>query len=43
MNEKVIVFTEYRATQEYLLQYFREHGIQSVPYSGGMNRGKKTG
>ncbi|AKG34342.1 DEAD/DEAH box helicase [Paenibacillus durus] len=41
MNEKVIVFTEYRATQEYLLQYFRNHGILSVPYSGGMNRGKK--
>ncbi|WP_084146770.1 DEAD/DEAH box helicase [Paenibacillus wynnii] len=41
MNEKVIVFTEYRATQEYLMQYFRDHGIQCVPYSGGMNRGKK--
>ncbi|GGF70039.1 helicase [Paenibacillus albidus] len=41
MNEKVIVFTEYRATQEYLLQYFREHGLQCVTYSGGMNRGKK--
>ncbi|OMD55485.1 DEAD/DEAH box helicase [Paenibacillus odorifer] len=41
MNEKVIVFTEYRATQEYLLQYFREHGLMCVSYSGGMNRGKK--
>ncbi|QQZ59325.1 DEAD/DEAH box helicase family protein [Paenibacillus sonchi] len=41
MNEKVIVFTEYRATQEYLLQYFRDHGLQCVTYSGGMNRGKK--
>ncbi|MNB92081.1 RNA polymerase-associated protein RapA [compost metagenome] len=41
MNEKVIVFTEYRATQEYLLGYFRSHGLQAVPYSGGMNRGKK--
>ncbi|WP_019424377.1 DEAD/DEAH box helicase [Paenibacillus sp. OSY-SE] len=41
MNEKVIVFTEYRATQEYLLQYFRKHGLVAVPYSGGMNRGKK--
>ncbi|OBZ14691.1 ATP-dependent helicase [Bacillus sp. FJAT-27264] len=41
MNEKVIVFTEYRATQEYLLQYFREGGLQCVTYSGGMNRGKK--
>ncbi|MDT3425859.1 SNF2 family DNA or RNA helicase [Paenibacillus forsythiae] len=41
VKEKVIVFTEYRATQEYLLQYFREHDISAVPYSGGMNRGKK--
>ncbi|MHA0857827.1 DEAD/DEAH box helicase [Paenibacillus sp. CMAA1364] len=41
MNEKVIVFTEYRATQEYLLQYFRAHGLNCVPYRGGMNRGKK--
>ncbi|WP_054958001.1 DEAD/DEAH box helicase [Paenibacillus dakarensis] len=41
MNEKVIVFTEYRATQEYLLNYFRDHGLIAVPYRGGMNRGKK--
>ncbi|MFD2116261.1 DEAD/DEAH box helicase [Paenibacillus yanchengensis] len=41
VNEKVIVFTEYRATQEYLLQFFREHNIAAVPYRGGMNRGKK--
>lgn len=41
MNDKVILFTEYRATQEYLLQYFRKHGLVAVPYRGGMNRGKK--
>ncbi|MFR9709543.1 DEAD/DEAH box helicase [Paenibacillus sp. MB22_1] len=41
MNDKVIVFTEYRATQEYLLKYFRERGMTAVPYRGGMNRGKK--
>ncbi len=41
MNEKVIVFTEYRATQEYLLNYFRDRGLTAVPYRGGMNRGKK--
>ncbi|SFS46501.1 SNF2-related protein [Paenibacillus sp. 453mf] len=41
MNEKVIVFTEYRATQEYLLNYFRERDLTAVPYRGGMNRGKK--
>lgn len=43
MNEKVIIFTEYRATQEYLLNYFRNNGLTAVPYRGGMNRGKKTG
>lgn len=41
MNEKVIIFTEYRATQEYLLQFFRAHNMMAVPYRGGMNRGKK--
>ncbi|BFH64179.1 MULTISPECIES: DEAD/DEAH box helicase [Paenibacillus] len=41
MDDKVIVFTEYRATQEYLLQYFQKHGLICVPYRGGMNRGKK--
>lgn len=41
MNEKVIIFTEYRATQEYLLQFFRAHDMIAVPYRGGMNRGKK--
>ncbi|EXX84910.1 ATP-dependent helicase [Paenibacillus darwinianus] len=40
-DEKVIVFTEYRASQEYLLQFFKQHGIHAVPYRGGMNRGKK--
>lgn len=41
MNDKVIVFTEYRATQEYLLNYFRDRNMTAVPYRGGMNRGKK--
>lgn len=41
MNDKVIVFTEYRATQDYLLRYFKEHDLTAIPYRGGMNRGKK--
>ncbi|WP_219837832.1 DEAD/DEAH box helicase [Paenibacillus sp. R14(2021)] len=41
MNDKVIIFTEYRATQEYLLQYFKANNMIAVPYRGGMNRGKK--
>jgi len=40
-GDKTIVFTEYRATQEYLLQFLKQHGIHAVPYRGGMNRGKK--
>ena len=41
INDKVIIFTEYRASQEYLIQYLKEHKISAVPYRGGMNRGKK--
>ena len=41
MQDKVIVFTEYRATQEYLLKYFKDNGLSAIGYRGGMNRGKK--
>lgn len=41
MKDKAIVFTEYRQTQDYLMRFFQEHGIQAVPYRGGMNRGRK--
>ncbi|MCZ8517968.1 MULTISPECIES: DEAD/DEAH box helicase [Paenibacillus] len=41
IDDKVIIFTEYRASQEYLMQYLKEHKISCVPYRGGMNRGKK--
>lgn len=41
IGDKAIVFTEYRASQEYLLQFLRQHNIVAVPYRGGMNRGKK--
>ncbi|GIO15556.1 helicase [Cohnella xylanilytica] len=41
IQDKAIVFTEYRATQDYLIRYFKEHGLNAVPYRGGMNRGKK--
>lgn len=41
IREKVIIFTEYRASQEYLLQYLKDRKISAVPYRGGMNRGKK--
>ncbi|MFD1736520.1 DEAD/DEAH box helicase [Bacillus salitolerans] len=41
INGKVIVFTEYRATQLYLQWYLKQHGITSVPFRGGFKRGKK--
>ncbi|HLS08050.1 DEAD/DEAH box helicase [Lentibacillus sp.] len=40
-DEKVIIFTEYRATQFYLQWYLKENGITSVPYRGGFKKGKK--
>jgi SNF2 family DNA or RNA helicase len=41
IDGKAIIFTEYRATQEFLLAFLRQHNITAVPYRGGMNRGKK--
>ncbi|WP_404453398.1 DEAD/DEAH box helicase [Oceanobacillus kapialis] len=40
-DNKIIVFTEYRATQLYLQWYLKQHGISSVPFRGGFKRGKK--
>lgn len=40
-NDKVIIFTEYRATQLYLQWYLKQQGISSVPFRGGFKRGKK--
>lgn len=41
IDDKVIIFTEYRATQLYLQWFLRQHGITSVPFRGGFKRGKK--
>ncbi|MDW2875579.1 MULTISPECIES: DEAD/DEAH box helicase [Bacillaceae] len=41
IDDKVIVFTEYRATQLYLQWFLKQHGISSVPFRGGFKRGKK--
>ncbi|MGP4107290.1 DEAD/DEAH box helicase [Virgibacillus sp. L01] len=40
-DEKVIIFTEYRATQLYLQWYLKENDITSVPFRGGFKKGKK--
>ena len=42
-NDKVIIFTEYRATQMYLQWYLQQNGICSVPFRGGFNVVKKIG
>ena len=41
INDKVIIFTEYRATQFFLQWFLKQHGITSVPFRGGFKRGKK--
>ncbi len=41
INDKVIIFTEYRATQLFLQWYLKQNGITSVPFRGGFKRGKK--
>jgi SNF2 family DNA or RNA helicase len=39
--EKVILFTEYRATQDMLIRELAKAGIYAVPFRGGFNRNKK--
>ncbi|GAF16607.1 LOW QUALITY PROTEIN: superfamily II DNA/RNA helicases, SNF2 family [Bacillus sp. JCM 19046] len=41
IDGKVIIFTEYRATQMYLQWFLKQHHITSVPFRGGFKRGKK--
>ncbi|PLT29175.1 DEAD/DEAH box helicase [Peribacillus deserti] len=41
IDDKVIIFTEYRATQMYLQWFLKTNGISSVPFRGGFKRGKK--
>ncbi|MGV3489250.1 MAG: DEAD/DEAH box helicase [Tuberibacillus sp.] len=41
VNDKVIIFTEYRATQLYLQWFLKQNGITSVPFRGGFKRSKK--
>src|SRR5690606_36942513 len=41
IDDKVIIFTEYRASQLYLQWFLKQHGITSVPFRGGFRRGKK--
>lgn len=40
-NDKVIIFTEYRATQMYLQSYLYEKGITSVLFNGKFSKSKR--
>jgi SNF2 family DNA or RNA helicase len=39
--EKVVIFTEFRATQDMLIRELAREGISAVPFRGGFNRNKK--
>lgn len=41
IDDKVIIFTEYRATQDFLLYMLQQSGIKGVLFRGGYKRGKK--
>ncbi|MDI3256589.1 MAG: SNF2-related protein [Kyrpidia sp.] len=41
IDDKVIVFTEYRASQDFLLYMMKRRGIPCVPFRGGFGRGKR--
>ena len=43
INDKVIIFTEYRATQLYLQWYLKQHGIHLSHSEVALNVEKKTG
>lgn len=41
IGDKVIIFTEYRATQDFLLYMLQQSDVKAVLYRGGYKRGKK--
>jgi len=40
-NDKLIVFTKYRATQEYIVGYLKKAGIEVAEFHGGLRRKDK--
>lgn len=40
-NSKCVIFTEYRATQDYLLYRLKKEGIPAVSFRGGFKKSKK--
>ncbi|WP_445819212.1 DEAD/DEAH box helicase [Alicyclobacillus fastidiosus] len=41
IDDKCIVFTEYRATQDFIMYMLKKKGVSAVPFRGGFKRGKK--
>lgn len=41
IDDKVIIFTEFRATMNFLQHMLHQHGITSIPFRGGFGRNKK--
>lgn len=41
LDEKVLIFTQYRATQQYLELFFRSQQIPAVSFQGNFKKGKK--
>jgi SNF2 family DNA or RNA helicase len=41
IDDKCIIFTEYRATQDFLMYMLKKRGVPCVPFRGGFGRGKK--
>ncbi|MCL6547934.1 MAG: DEAD/DEAH box helicase [Alicyclobacillus sp.] len=41
IDDKCVIFTEYRATQDFLLYMLKRRGIPAVPFRGGFGRSKK--
>lgn len=41
IDHKCVIFTEYRATQDFIIYMLKKRGISAVPFRGGFKRGKK--
>lgn len=41
IDDKCVIFTEYRATQDFLMYMLKRRGMIAVPFRGGFGRGKK--
>lgn len=40
--EKTIIFTEFKATVDYLVSFFKTHQLQAIPFTGDLNAIERT-